>query len=100
MSSLQRAVVVAFVVFVSVTAPAYGKLLTAELEAALAAMQASSATEYQRALLFQHNDVVNAAALNGELTNDLYQAAQRDFSLTNQRLGAEAAADVGAQFRV
>ena len=100
MSGLRRTVVLCVILILTATAPAFGKLLTAELEAALVAMQAGAATEYQRALLFQHNDLVNAAALNGELANDLYQSAQRDFALVNERLGADAAAEVGAEFRV
>jgi hypothetical protein len=100
MSGIRRVVVVFVLLFVSFTGPAGAMLLSVELQEALAVMHAGGATEYQRALLFKHNDIVNAAALNGELSNELYQSAQRDFAKINERLGAEAAAEAGAQFRV
>ncbi len=86
--------------FLVLSAPAHAQLMTPDMLAALNATAAGAATEYQRALLFANNNVVNAAALNGEIPDNLYQAAQGDFAATNRRLAGDAAASVGAEFSV
>jgi hypothetical protein len=53
-----------------------------------------------RALLFKNNDAVNAARLNGEIPDHLYQGAQNDFASFNRQFAADSAAEAGAEFTV
>ena len=91
--------VLAFVVTVWCTAASAEILSVDELEA-LAALRYGNATPQQQALLFSRNDAINRAALQGYITDDLYQTAQRNFADTNQRLARDAALEAGAEFRV
>lgn len=75
-------------------------VLPANVRDALARLEVQSATDFDRALLFKYNDDINAAALNGEISDQLYQAAQRDYAATNRRFAADAAAQAGADFTV
>ena len=81
------------------TAVSASILSTGELNA-LAALRYGNATPQQRAMLFSRNDAINRAALQGYITDDIYQTAQRDFAATNQRLARDAALEAGAEFRV
>jgi len=67
---------------------------------ALEDMENGRATRGQSALLFQYNDEINAARLNGLLPDSQYQAAQNDFAKLNQNFAKRAATDVGADFTV
>lgn len=74
--------------------------LTADWKDALDRLAAGKASERDKAVLFANNDSVNAAALNGEIPDASYQAAQRDFDKMNQKLAGEAASSHGAKFDV
>jgi hypothetical protein len=67
---------------------------------ALNDMEMGRATKGQGALLFQYNDEINAARLNGMMPDRQYQAAQNDFARLNQDFAKRAATDVGADFKV
>lgn len=54
----------------------------------------------QRALLFKHNDAINAARLNGWISDAHYQAVQTDYARLNEQFAKSAAAEVGADFKV
>lgn len=56
--------------------------------------------ERDRAILFMHNDAINAARINNKISNTLYQKAQEDFVAINERLGRKAATAAGADFTV
>ena len=51
-----------------------------------------------QALLFKNNPAVQRAALNGYITDQEFQAAQRDYAVLNEEFAAQAAADAGARF--
>ena len=74
--------------------------LPAHVQDALGRLASNSASAADRALLFQYNDDINAAALNGEIADPVYQAAQTDYAATNRSFAADAAADAGADFTV
>ncbi|MCL4764734.1 MAG: hypothetical protein KJZ80_00695 [Hyphomicrobiaceae bacterium] len=57
-------------------------------------------SDKDRAVLFANNDAINAARLNNEIPNSVYQAAQSDFDQLNQRFAREAANAAGAEFTV
>jgi hypothetical protein len=57
-------------------------------------------SDADRALLFKHNDAINAARLNNEITNSVYQAAQSDFANLNRQFAEDAAKAAGAEFTV
>ncbi|MBI2478807.1 MAG: hypothetical protein HYV60_09280, partial [Planctomycetia bacterium] len=65
---------------------------------ALEAMRMGEATIAQTALLFQNNDVINQARLNGWITDNHYQAAQKDFASRNAEFAKRAATEAGADF--
>lgn len=54
----------------------------------------------ERALVFMNNDNINAAALNGEINDVAYQAAQGDYAEVNQDFAHAAATAAGADFTV
>jgi len=74
--------------------------LTPQLMKALEDQRMGRATWGQRALLFQNNNVLNQARLNGWITDGHYQAAQSDFARLNQHFAREAANGAGAEFTV
>lgn len=74
--------------------------LTPQLTQALEANRMGRATRGQQALLFQNNDVINAASLNGWIPDSTYQAAQATYSETNQAIARAAAEATGATFNV
>ena len=93
--------IVIFLLAVIIQAPsASATILSIDELEALAALRYGSATSAQKALLFSRNDAVNRAAIQGYITDDLYQHAQREFAGTNQRLARDAALEAGAEFRV
>lgn len=53
-----------------------------------------------RARLFMHNDVLNAAGLNGDIRPDIYQKVQTDFDKWNTTFARDAARRSGARFTV
>src|SRR5262249_1498191 len=61
----------------------------------LAAQPGSSAeaslSARDRAVLYANNKEINAAGKNGEIPNDVYQTAQRDFDALNRKFASEAA---------
>jgi len=57
-------------------------------------------SDADRALLFANNDAINAARINNEIPNSVYQAAQSDFADLNRSFAADAAAKAGADFTV
>ncbi len=72
--------------------------LPGPLAEALEAARTNQATPGQKALLFQNNDVINRAALNGWIPDRTYQAAQREYAQLNSRLAEKAAKMEGAKF--
>ena len=82
--------------------PANVRDALARLEAniAVGGNAADNLSDYDRALLFKYNDDINAAALNGDISDTVYQAAQNDYAGINRNFAADAAADAGADFTV
>jgi hypothetical protein len=78
---------------------AHAMLSMSEIDA-LAALRAGNATEAQRAIAFARNDAINRARLNGYISDDVYQAAQKDFAALNEDFAAAAAKKAGAEFTV
>ncbi|MEM7098424.1 MAG: hypothetical protein AAF541_09225 [Pseudomonadota bacterium] len=59
-----------------------------------------STSAQERALVYAHNAEINRAGLRGSISNEWYQAAQREFAHQNQVLAKGAAEHVGAEFTV
>ncbi|THB72048.1 MAG: hypothetical protein D6B25_17525 [Desulfobulbaceae bacterium] len=76
------------------------KTLTPDVLEALNRMGDGSLSEADRALLFANNDAINAARLNNEISDSIYQAAQSDFADLNRSFAADAAQHAGADFTV
>ncbi len=57
-------------------------------------------SDADRAVLFANNDAINAARINNEIHDAVYQAAQQDFDGLNQTFAGEAAEASGAKFTV
>ena len=85
------------------TAPAMAQTLSADITDVFkrladdAGGDAAKLSARDQALLFMNNDAINAAALNNEIGDDLYQAAQSHYARLNQDFGASAH-EAGAQF--
>ncbi len=60
--------------------------------AAIDAMERGVHTDAQRGLLFQNNDVINRARMNGWITDHAYQAVQKDYAGLNEKFRAAKAA--------
>ncbi|MEX3011909.1 hypothetical protein [Hoeflea sp. TYP-13] len=97
---------VAVVQIASVTTASAQNILPANVHDALKRLHAnvavggdaSNLSDYDRALLFKYNDDINAAALNDEIADSVYQAAQSDYAKTNEAFASAAATDAKADF--
>ncbi len=80
------------------TLDADGRDLIKRLDAAGNNIEALSRADQAR--LFANNDAINAARLNGEISDASYQAAQKHFAAKNESFAKAAAEAAGAEFTV
>ncbi|MHA1158688.1 MAG: hypothetical protein ACTSP2_08100, partial [Alphaproteobacteria bacterium] len=106
---IQTAVALAIAGTLAVTGAAAEPILPDELRPVFSRLEANVAvggsaaknlSERDRAILFKHNDAINAAAFSGEIDSRVYQSAQNDYADLNRDFAADAAADAKADFTV
>ena len=83
---------------VAAAAPMTADLLDAVNIVAHPSLVDATTYEQARALTFKNNAAIQRAALNGYLTDGVYQVVQRDYAKLNEDFASRAANDAGATF--